>query len=78
MPEEIKVIDKSGKPVSVCPYCQYTEFEVSVRISGNGGYCMTFNGKSGDNTNLHECCQYKLGKRAYCANCRKYLGAYKE
>ncbi len=72
------IIDKNGNALAVCPHCGYDEFRVSVTMRGKGGYFQKFTGEAGENLNLHECLVYKLGKRATCANCCKYLGRFNE
>ncbi len=77
------LLSKAGNPPDRCPHCSYSEFYVSCRMSGRSGYAFQFNptGASvtgGDNTNLHDGLNYKLGKVARCVNCDKVVGRLEE
>lgn len=67
-------VQLKGKVISVCPHCGFDEYVVNVRMSGRGMYYTQFDGSEGDNTTLHDCLTYRLGKIANCGNCHQYLG----
>lgn len=73
-----QVINSKGVTVLTCPKCGYDEFSVSCRMSGRGEYIIRQDGLSGDNTQLHDCLKYTLGKQAKCANCGKRVGEYQD
>ena len=76
--ETLRIVSKRGEVIVECPECGYDEFSVSVRMSGRGEYIIRHDGDSGDNTELHNCLKYTMGKRVSCVNCHKKVGTLQD
>jgi len=58
-----------------CPFCGYDEFYTNAYVYGNTRYAESFDGHEVDNESLYEGLISKpVSGRAYCQNCRRYLG----
>lgn len=71
-------VNNEGKIVEECPVCGFSEFYVSVSMSGKTSYFYKFNSDHANNSELHECLTYRMGKTAFCAKCNEKIGKLKE
>lgn len=65
-------------PFKKCPYCGNEEFYIKQYVHGNVNYHCRFDGKEGENGELHEPLSYTdIGKFAYCSECQKKIFKYR-
>lgn len=69
----------SIQDVKKCPHCgNDDEFYVKQTYSGQGLYRRCFNGFKTDNTEMYDCLNAKVSKRAYCSVCDKPVAKWDE
>lgn len=65
--------------VKACPHCgNDDEFYVIQTYSGRGVYRRGFDGIVTDNSQMYDCLNAKVSKRAYCASCDKPVAQWDE
>lgn len=57
-----------------CPFCGGEEFIEKRWAAGPIWYCMRFDGKEADNSEMYSMLTHKGSGRVYCADCDRYLG----
>lgn len=61
-------------PISECPHCGDSEgYFVKVYLSGRSHTRYTWDGEYGDNEDMYDSLNAKVGKYAYCTDCEKRL-----
>lgn len=57
-----------------CPHCKgKTGYYVKTRIYGSHNERHNWDGSWGENTDMHESLNYKIGKIKYCQDCHKKI-----
>lgn len=65
----------SIKDFDCCPHCGAEEYYVKMRVIGSiAENYFRFDGKEADNDHIHDGLRYRFYKKAYCAECGKYIG----
>lgn len=57
-----------------CPFCGGKEYYTKGYIQGPCYYNERFDGKEAENGEMYESTVYTPGARAYCTDCKAYLG----
>ena len=74
-----RLVFKQGKQVTACPHCGSDIYQVAVIFSGRGGYHRNLaDGSAADNSGLHDGCNYKELKAAFCADCQEPIGMVRD
>lgn len=64
-----------GNNIKCCPHCGSEDgYYTKDYISGSSYFYVKFDGSEADNGHMYEHLTHKRGKRAYCAECDRYIG----
>lgn len=68
------MVKKISKNIKECPYCGHDEYYIKQSYKGNCDFRIRFDGKEGDNGDMHDFATYKnISKYAWCSSCNKKL-----
>lgn len=59
-----------------CPFCDSKQFYEKQYAKGRIMYRMCFDGMEADNSSMYDSLDYSYSGRAYCDECKRYLGNY--
>ena len=64
------------KDLKACPFCGCDEFYEKQQTRGTIYYRIRFDGKETDNSDMYDSLITSYSGRAYCNDCKRYLGNY--
>ena len=62
--------------LEACPFCGCDEFYEKQQTRGTIHYRIRFDGKETDNSDMYDSLLTMYSGRAYCNDCKRYLGNY--
>lgn len=60
--------------IKKCPFCGSDRYYATEYYYGSFEFEQSFTGEECDNSGMYDGLSIKSNKRAYCKNCKKYLG----